>query len=194
VNAELRALCEQDQEDRRQIHDDGGQMPEGMLERDRVRRQRVDALLASGAAEDGKDYFHAALIFQHGETLDDYWRAYELARKAAELGDRSGRSLAAAAYDRWLMRQLKPQKYGTQFVPIDGQWRLWDLDPTTTDEERAAWDVPPPEEALCRIHKVAGTPPKLNLDGMPDWIRDWMGEVLRRMGAKPDPNETTPIP
>jgi glycine oxidase len=36
------------------------------------------------------------------------------------------------------MYQGKPQKYGTQFVPDGKRWRLWDVDPTTTDAERVA--------------------------------------------------------
>lgn len=56
--------------------------------------------------------------------------------------------LAAAAYDRWLVHQGKPQKYGTQYRSDDGEaFRLEEVDPATTDEERAEWDVPPLAEA-----------------------------------------------
>ena len=50
------------------------------------RRQRVNELLAEGRLTAPDDYFHAALIFQHGDTLEDIWQAHELARKAAEMG------------------------------------------------------------------------------------------------------------
>jgi transposase len=66
-----------------------------------------------------EDYFHAAMVFQHGETLDDFWRAHELAKRGAELGHPNCRWLTAAAYDRWLMNQGKPQKYGTQYTSRD---------------------------------------------------------------------------
>ncbi len=63
--------------------------------------------------------------------------------KGAELGHRAARWLAAAAHDRWLMRQGKPQKYGTQYVTEGDRWRLWEVDPATTDQERKEWSVPP---------------------------------------------------
>jgi hypothetical protein len=90
------------------------------------------------------------MVFQHGTTVDDYWQAHELALKAAEMGYRKARWLAAAAYDRWLMHQGQPQKYGTQYRAEAGAWTLWKVDPSTTDEERARWDVPTLEEAKRR--------------------------------------------
>ena len=57
-----------------------------LRERDAARRQRVNELLTEGRLTAPDDYFHAALIFQHGETLEDIWQAHELARKAAEMG------------------------------------------------------------------------------------------------------------
>ena len=44
------------------------------------------------------------------------------------------------------MYQGKAQKYGTQFVPDGKRHRLWDVDPTTTDDERAAKHVPSLQE------------------------------------------------
>jgi hypothetical protein len=60
------------------------------------------------------------------------------------------RWLAAAAYDRWLMTGGLPQKYGTQYRFAKGRWVLHEVDPTTSDGERARWDVPPLAEALRR--------------------------------------------
>ncbi|MBO0777659.1 MAG: hypothetical protein J2P37_02420 [Ktedonobacteraceae bacterium] len=70
----------------------------------------------------GEDYFHAAMIFQHGERLEDYWQAHELAKQAVAQGYRPAACwFVAASYDRWLMHQGKPQKYGTQYrVDADG--------------------------------------------------------------------------
>lgn len=128
-----------------------------MRYRDWRRRRRVDQLIASGALEASEDYFHAAMVLQHSPHLDDYRRAHELARQAVELGHRPARWLVAAAFDRWLMRQGKPQKYGTQYTMVGSRWqiwrigreyRLWDVDPSTTDEERAEWGVPPLQIAL----------------------------------------------
>jgi len=156
MNEELQALYEQDQADRSAMFDqlDHEQL-EQVSQRDRARRQRVQELMGSKVLQAPEDYFHAAMVFQHGETLDDYWRAHELAKRGMELGDPNCRWLTAAAYDRWLMNQGKPQKYGTQYISRDNEpYRLYDVDPTTTDEERAIWNVPPLAEALRRAEDL----------------------------------------
>jgi hypothetical protein len=115
--------------------------------------QRVKELLEAGAVEDAEDLFCAAMIFQHGSSLEDYWQAHELAKASADAGHAPARWLAAAAYDRWLMQQGKPQHFGTQYLLMaGGPRRLWEVDPATTDEERAEWDVPPLREALARAN------------------------------------------
>ncbi|OZI05869.1 hypothetical protein BWI93_23540 [Siphonobacter sp. BAB-5385] len=70
---------------------------------------------------------------------------------SVELGNPAGKWLAAAALDRWHMYQGQPQKYGTQLVPDEGRYRLWDIDPDTTDEEQAQWNVP----ALAEMERRA---------------------------------------
>jgi hypothetical protein len=151
-----------------------------MRRHDAERRLRVSELLAVGEVTTANDYFHAALIFQHGEDLDDIWRAHELARQATELGP--GRSmdykeslwLAAAALDRWLMYQGKPQKYGTQFVPDGKRYRLWDLDPATTDEERTANHVPSLQEQLRQAERLTeeDPPSRIDMAKAPPWLRE----------------------
>jgi hypothetical protein len=149
MNQELRELFEQDQAERT------GPISPDLMEQDRKRRQRVQELLDNGDIVSAEDYFHAAMVFQHGEKLEDYWKAHELARRAAEQGHTTGRWLAAAAYDRWLMNQGKPQKYGTQYTSRDdGPFTLWDVDPSTTDGERAEWNVPPLAEAIRRAEEI----------------------------------------
>ncbi len=157
MNTELQAFYEQDQADRSVFFEqlDHEQLQQ-VLQRDRARRQRVEELVRSEALQAREDYFHAAMVFQHGETLDDFWRAHEMAKRGAELGHPNCHWLMAAAYDRWLMNQGKPQKYGTQYTSRDDEpYRLWDVDPTTTDEERAAWNVPPLAEALRQAEELS---------------------------------------
>jgi hypothetical protein len=152
---ELQALYDQDQADRSAFEQLDHKQRRKMLQRDRARRQRVEELLGSEMLQAPEDFFHAAMIFQHGERLEHFWQAHELARKGAELGHPNCRWLSAAAYDRWLMNQGKPQKYGTQYTARDNKpYRLWDVDPTTTDEERAAWNVPPLAEALRQADEL----------------------------------------
>src|SRR6266851_5933999 len=155
MNKELLALFEQDQADRRAFEQLDHEQIQKMLQRDRERRQRVEELVGSEALQAPEDYFHAAMVFQHGETLEDFWQAHNLAGRGAELGHPNCRWLTAAAYDRWLMNQGKPQRYGTQYTARDDEpYRLWDVDPTTTDEERAAWNVPSLAEALQQAQEL----------------------------------------
>lgn len=151
MNKELQLLYQQDQADRFRIQ---RLMPEQLVQRDRKRLQRVEYLRASEALQVPEDYFHAAMILQHGETLEHYWQAYELAKRGSELGYPPCRWLVAAAYDRWLMKQGKPQMYGTQYILKEGQWTLYEIDPTTTDAQRAEWNVPPLAQALQRVEEM----------------------------------------
>lgn len=153
MNAELRRIFEADQADRR-----SGMRPD-MAARDRDRRRRVLELLAAGEVVDGPDHFHGAMVFQHGESQEFYRRARELALRAVELGHLPGRWLAAAALDRLLVRGGQPQKYGTQYRVWGDELRLVEVDPATTDEERAEWDVPPLAAALGRAKGVVPPDP-----------------------------------
>jgi hypothetical protein len=83
--------------------------------------------------------------------------AYALSLNAMMLdpGNDLAKWLAAAAWDRTLVRLGKPQRYGTQFrVGKDGLRVLELVDPTVTDEERAEWNVPPLEEARKRENRM----------------------------------------
>lgn len=154
MNDELKSLYEQDQADRQGWQNFSQEQIEQMVQRDRERRQRVEELIASAALQAPEDYFHAAMIFQHGETLDHFWQAHELARRGAELGHPTSCRLTATAYDRWLMRQGKPQKYGTQYTSKEGKWVLYEVDPATTDAQRAEWNVPPLAQAFQLAEKM----------------------------------------
>lgn len=137
MNVELRRLFEADQAVRQGAVDIAE-----MRRSDATRRARVRAILDSGGAVEAADFYHAAMVFQHGETVDEIWTAHEMAQRAADMGEPRAKWLCAASLDRWLMYQQKPQRYGTQFVSVDGRWRLWDVDLVTTDAERAEFDVP----------------------------------------------------
>jgi len=142
---EVAALFRADQGDRT-----AAPIPPDIMERDAARRARVLALLAAGRVRTPRDFFHAAIVFQHGSLLDHYRLAFELARRAADAGAPGARWLAAAATDRLLMFSDRPQRFGTQYVQRDGRWVLYQVDPATTDEVRAEWGVPPLAEARRR--------------------------------------------
>ncbi|MDC3960595.1 hypothetical protein [Polyangium jinanense] len=145
-----------------------------LRERDHARRAQAESALAflrARGAASAEDLFHAAWLFNHGDHPDEARRAHELAREAAERGYRRARWLAAASCDRWCMYEGRPQKYGTQFVPDGVRHRLWDVDPTTTDAERAAWDVPPLAEQLRRAEEMTRTEPQPPMAFAPAWLK-----------------------
>ena len=148
-NLELLEMYEADQGDRM------GQIDWSVVTpRDEQRRKRVKEILETGDVETADDYFHAAMVLQHGVEPEDYELAHELALKAAELAPEHSSALwlAAAAMDRYLQNIGKPQIYGTQFRKVDGEWTLEPIDETAvTDEERARWGVPPLASAKERV-------------------------------------------
>jgi tetratricopeptide (TPR) repeat protein len=145
ANAELRKLFEADQADR----SPGPATMEGWKEvsaRDEQRRARVKELIAEGALEEGADFLAAGFIFQHGRTPEDFAMAREMGAEAARRGNPGGLWLAAAAWDRWLMNAGRPQRFGTQYKsdgPAAKEMKLYTVDPSVTDEERARWGFPP---------------------------------------------------
>lgn len=121
---------------------------------DAARRTEVLAFIKQGTVRSAEDYCNAALIFQHGESVDDIRLAYSLATTSRALDPAGGRCkwLSAAAWDRLLMRLNKPQWYGTQFIKSStGQWELYPVDETAvSDSDRADLGVPPLAAARAR--------------------------------------------
>lgn len=116
-----------------------------------ARRSRVSEILAGGGATLPEDYLHAATIYYRADTAADAARAHELALTAVERDPDSDEAkwLVAAAEDRRLKHEGKPQKYGTQFVTSGGKRALWNIDPSVNDAERARWSVPSLAEAIA---------------------------------------------
>lgn len=132
-----------------------------------ARRWIAQTIAAAGEVRTANDYYYAARLLQHGEQLEHWAQARELALRAAGMGHADARYMAAAALDRWLLRQGKPQKYGTNSVWGKDGWWVGDYDPATTDEERAEWNVPPLAELIDRargldrgrtVGEIAGDP------------------------------------
>ena len=171
MSNELRDLFRADQ-DERANHPDYGTAEYWLLRgRDAKRRERLEGIIESGGLREPEDYYHAAWILNHGESVEEIWKAHVLAKRATELGLRRARWLAAATFDRWLMYQGKPQKYGTQIVPDGKRQRLWDVEPATSDAERAEWDVPTLAEMERRAEEVTRSEPMPPMDAAPDWLR-----------------------
>jgi hypothetical protein len=155
LDAELHALYLADQEDRKP--GPGGIDWGAVAARDRERLHRVREIVAARADELAPDdLYHAAMVLQHGEARADFALAHELARRAAErdADHPHARWLAAAALDRALVAAGEPQRYGTQSIVENGRWVLAPVDPAVSDEERAAWDVPPLAESRARVEAM----------------------------------------
>ena len=150
MNEELKALYKADVNERKKLGSSKVGADEELLEHDKERRKRVKEIIDSGGLKVAKDFYHAALIFQHGEASKDFQKANELARKAMEMGDERAKWLFAASLVRWLLSVGKPQKFGTQFIQnSQGEWEVVQpLDASVTDEERAKYNVPPLSKAL----------------------------------------------
>lgn len=187
MNDELASLYQADKQER--INQPKANTPEyrAMRARDLQRRERVMAIAAASGLQTAEDYYHAAHIMNHGDSIDDARNAHLFALRSSELGYRPARWLAAASYDRWQMYQGSPQKYGTNYVYDGRQDRLWEVDPATTDEERAKWDIPPLAEQLRKAqeanrHKIPMSEAEQREfeENAPGWLKD----ALKRWHAE----------
>lgn len=86
---------------------------------------------------------YMAYLLQHGSTTADYKLAHHYAKKAVDMGSRVTKWLYAATLDRYLVSQNKPQKFGTQFTNINGEWQLFPVDQSISDDERIEHGVAP---------------------------------------------------
>lgn len=157
-NAKLQQITDADQADRR-----GG--PNGIdwtlvRPRDLEREKDVLGIIQSGGLATSTDYFNAALVFQHAESAEDIALALSLATISSRMepSHPNARWLAAAAWDRLLMRKGKPQWYGTQYVKSPfGKWQLYTIDETAvSDAERERQQVPRLEVSKERARKMNG--------------------------------------
>jgi len=109
---------------------------------DSLHRARVLDIIAEGALTKPDDFFHAALIFQHGTSAQDYGMAHTLSMQGLSLDSTHAglKQMFALTKDRWLWSMGLPQVYGTQYrVDNSGRWTIEPFDSTAvTDKERLA--------------------------------------------------------
>ena len=148
-NEELRQLYVDDQADRSPA--DARAIDWSVVgARDRARQSRVKALFSQGGLQTADDYYHAAMILQHGDAPEDFLLAHEFCVVAIIKGknDHETRWLVASAEDRFLTRIGRPQRFATQFgVEGDGLWTLSPVDTSITDELRRLMGAHSLEEA-----------------------------------------------
>ncbi len=126
--------------------------------KDKERRNAVIKMLERGEIRSSRDYYHAAMIMQHGENISDTKLAFSFASisYALDAGNKDSAWLTAASWDRILMRENVPQWYGTQYYKPnkDSPMELYKVDESViTDEERKALDVPTLEQSRNRLKK-----------------------------------------
>jgi hypothetical protein len=162
-NAEVAAIFQEDQSDRKPAA--GAAVDWSVVTpKDRAREARVSALFAAGTVRTGKDYFRAAAVLQHGPAVDSRLLAHDLSIVAVTKGELYAKWLVAATEDRFLMEIGRPQRFGTQYRS-DGPGRplrLYDVDPSVTDELRREFDVPPLAELRRRETAMNQTPTPAN--------------------------------
>lgn len=128
-----------------------------VLRADAQRRHIVHLAIEHHTLTSADDYYHAAMVMQHGTKPDDFALACDLAAKAMRLDPthRQAAWLYAAATDRYLWRTGRPQIYGTQYKKETGRWTLEPFDPHgATDDERMRHGVPPLAERLRFINEL----------------------------------------
>ncbi|MCB0461147.1 MAG: hypothetical protein KDC81_00440 [Flavobacteriaceae bacterium] len=127
-NKELAKLFANDQNARL-----SGQINDDLAVQDSIRRQIVLKMESNKELKSGHDYYKAAMIMHHGHTINDYKRAEILIQKALNSKNVHHMApwLSAAIKDRLLLKEGKPQWYGTQAMTFfNGKMAL---DPKTID-------------------------------------------------------------
>ena len=156
ASAELEELHDADQADRSFTKPPSPDHWKGIAERDKQRRDRVMELIKAGSLETADDYYHAAMVLQHGEGSEDILIAHILSTVAGFKGHETGRWLSAAALDRYLQRIDQPQRLGTQYLR-SGPDVPWSQDPYEDwlpDSVRAAYGVPTLESQQQRVEEM----------------------------------------
>jgi len=146
-------------EQRREAQSEVRRPEEALAKTERLqqRADKVREILAQPGQElSAIDQLHAALVLVESDRPEDLDAAQMIALKSAESGENRGFRVAAEAQDRLLVKRGMAQRYGTQFVwePVNRIWRLYPVDPRTSDAERKAMGVPTMSELKAREAKL----------------------------------------
>ncbi|WP_448568888.1 TPR end-of-group domain-containing protein [Thalassotalea ganghwensis] len=150
INQELYKLYQEDQSDRQSNNIDW----KIVSKKDEIRRDKVRQFIKENSLSHSDDYFHAAMIFQHGKTPSDYQLAHSLAQKSVELNNTNkvAKWLSCATEDRYLHSLGKPQVWGTQYKKENGLWTLEPFDrQAKSDKQRIACGVPTADESKAKV-------------------------------------------
>ena len=124
--------------------------------RDAARRARTLEILRAGNIRTSDDYLNAAVVFQHGDAIEDTELALALATTASRMDatNKDAKILTAQATDRILVKLGKPQWYGTQFSrsKSTGKWEMFPTEPSVvTESQREAMGIPTLAETKAHL-------------------------------------------
>ena len=125
--------------------------------RDRERRERVGELIAAAELRCPVDFFHAAMVYQHGHSPSHFLLAHILATAAAFQGHESAIKLSASTLDRYLGTVGQPQVFGMQLHKMP--WED-DFSPEPFDREmlpdfvRQLYNVPSLADLEARLERM----------------------------------------
>jgi hypothetical protein len=137
ASRELQKLFQEDQNDSRPYSN-----PLQKRETDERARQRINQvaeIVQKGLLQSAEDYYHAAMVYQHGNHPEDYLTAHVLATAAAFKGYRRGAWLSAASLDAFLLSVGRPQVLGT----IYGKDNFRRYEKYLSDAIRKQYCIPP---------------------------------------------------
>ena len=150
---ELREIFNADQADREESPVDWSVVGR----RDRERRERVGELIAAAELQCPVDFFHAAMVYQHGYSHGHYLLAHILATAAAFQGHAPAIKLSASTLDRYLGTVGQPQVFGMQLHKMP--WED-DFSPEPFDREllpdfvRTLYNVPTLADLDARLERM----------------------------------------
>jgi hypothetical protein len=155
ISKRIQAIVDADQAARQKPLDD-----KAVLE-DQKRREALMPLIPRAVT--ANDFANIGLVFQHGDCVPSFMLANKMAAIAIRLTKKlDSRSidpylLYADSLDRALQNSSKAQKFGTQYASgWNGEcYRLYLVDPRTTDAERAKYHVLPLQKAIAMAKELS---------------------------------------
>ncbi|MBI5210901.1 MAG: hypothetical protein HY927_13110 [Elusimicrobia bacterium] len=147
-----------DQKDREDVYSSPAKVDD-LMARDKLRRESVYEMITQGQVRTPADFYHAAVILQHGSEARDYLTAHRMAVLSAIGGHQPARWLLAATLDRYLMAVGQAQVYGTQFEYDEGanryRLKLPIEESSVLPSEKDILDVPSVPDRLKQLNERA---------------------------------------
>jgi len=161
MNKALKILFQEDVADRKAP--DFQERFSEIAKRDKARMKKVSNIIRDTNTLELQDLYHASFIFHHQGTKVATQKARSLTKEGIKIcGEKKTkicnrmRWLHAAATDRLLILDKKPQKYGTQYRRLkNGKgFKLHPVDPKVADQERIDLNVPTLAEARINAKNI----------------------------------------